>query len=277
VSFLGWLRSHPVTGYYGLTFLISWGGLLAIVGPANIPGSADDVERLFPLALIALFAGPSVAGLTMTAAVSGRAGLQELRARLFRWRVGPRWWCAALLTGPLLVAAILFGLASFSPVYTPGIITTEEKAALLALGLGWGLVGGGFLEELGWTGFAVPALRRRHGALGTGLIVGALWGCWHLLIAAWASRALAGESPLAGFVGGFLAFYLIALPAYRVLMVRVHDRTGSLLVAMLMHAVLSASTLILQPGTASGNLTWNLMLAASLWVVVGMTSAADRG
>lgn len=48
-------------------------------------------------------------------------------------------------------------------------------------------------------------------------------------------------------MAGFLAFYLRALPAYRVLMVWVYDRTGSLPVVMLMHASLSASTLILQP------------------------------
>ena len=42
------------------------------------------------------------------------------------------------------------------------------------------------------------------------------------------------------------------LPAYRVLMVWVYDRTGSVLVAMLMHVSLTASTLILQPLDVAG-------------------------
>ena len=47
------------------------------------------------------------------------------------------------------------------------------------------------------------------------------------------------------------------LPAYRVLMVWVYDRTGSLLVAMLMHASLTACTLILTPSaTGVAFLTW---------------------
>ena len=37
-----------------------------------------------------------------------------------------------------------------------------------------------FFEELGWTGFAVPELRKRYGILTTGLIVGLLWGVWHV-------------------------------------------------------------------------------------------------
>ena len=80
------------------------------------------------------------------------------------------------------------------------------------------------MEELGWTGFAVPTLlRQRHGVLGTGLIVGLLWeralpcvllGKRHFL------RALS----LAIFLPAII-FYVGSLPAYRVLMVWVYDRT----------------------------------------------------
>jgi uncharacterized protein len=270
-------QRHPVLGYYALVFAISWGGILALVAPGGIPGEPEDVARLFPLTLAALFAGPSVAGVVMTALVSGRAGLQELRTRLLRWRVGAAWWAAALLTGPVLVAAVLFGLSLYSPDFVPGLLTMEDKLALLIFGLGWGLVGGGLLEELGWTGFAVPTLRQRYGALITGLIVGLLWGAWHLLIAFWASRGLAGEASLPGFIAGFVAFYFVALPAYRVLMVWLYDHTTSLLLAMLMHAVLSASTIVLQPVSAHGQFTWNVLLGAALWVVVAVVATVRPG
>jgi hypothetical protein len=213
----------------------------------------------------------------MTALVSGKAGLRELLARGLRWRVSPAWWAAALLTGPALVAAVLFGLSLYSADFVPGLLTTNNKLALVIFGLAWGLVGGGLLEELGWTGFAVPTLRERYGALTTGLIVGVLWGTWHLLIAFWASRGLAGEAPLVGFIGGFLAFYFVALPAYRVLMVWLYDHTRSLLLVMLMHAVLSASTLILQPAAARGQFTWNFLLGAALWAVVAGLAALRQG
>lgn len=49
-------------------------------------------------------------------------------------------------------------------------------------------------------------------------------------IAFWESISLAGEQSLAIFVVGFLAFYVVALPACRVLMVWVYDLTASLLV-----------------------------------------------
>jgi hypothetical protein len=138
-------------------------------------------------------------------------------------------------------------------------------------------VGGALLEELGWTGFAMPMLRRRYSALTTGLIVGLLWGAWHVLIAVWASRGLAGEASLAGFIAGFLAFYFVALPAYRVLMVWVYDHTASLILAMLMHAVLSASMIVLQPPSAEGQFTWNFLLGAALWAVVAVVARVKCG
>ena len=271
------IEKHPVLMYYALVFAISWGGILMLVAPGGIPGEPDDVARLFPFTLAALFAGPSVASVVMTALVSGRAGLRELFARVGRWRVGAAWWAAAILTGPVLVAAVLFGLSFYSPDFVPGLLTTEDKLGLLIFGLGWGLVGGGFLEELGWTGFAVPTLRRRHNALATGLIVGFLWGTWHLLIAVWASRGLAGEASLTEFVAGFLAFYFVALPAFRVLMVWLYDHTASLLLAMLMHAVLSASTIVLQPVSPHGQFTWNFLLGAALWAVVAVVARVKGG
>ena len=67
------------------------------------------------------------------------------------------------------------------------------------------------------------------------------------------------------------------LPAYRVLMVWVYDQTGSLLVAMLMHAVLTSGMIILTPTALSGValLTWLVALAAMLWVVVALVELAN--
>jgi membrane protease YdiL (CAAX protease family) len=50
----------------------------------------------------------------------------------------------------------------------------DDPLGLLVFSVVMGLMIGIF-EELGWTGFAVPALLgRRYGVLGTGLIIGLL-------------------------------------------------------------------------------------------------------
>jgi hypothetical protein len=61
-------------------------------------------------------------------------------------------------------------------------------------------------------------------------------------------------------------------------MVWVYDRTGSLLVAMLMHMSLIISNVILVPLAIGVHLvTWSLVLAAALWVVVAAVAVANRG
>ena len=140
-----------------------------------------------------------------------------------------------------------------SPEFVPRVFTSDEKAALLLFGIGWGLALG-FFEELGWTGFAVPTLRLRYGVLATGHIVGLLYGAWHFLTNGfWPSGTISGALSLALFVTvrGF-GLLVGSLLAFRVLMVWVYDRTESLLVAMLIHASLAASTLILDPRRYQG-------------------------
>jgi len=275
------ITQHPVLTYYALTFVISWGGVLLVVGgPGGIPGTPEEFKRLLPFAIPALLAGPSVAGILLTDLVSGRAGFRELLSRLLRWRVGARWYAVALLTAPILMTAVPLALSLISPVFLPGIVTTSDKASLLLFGIAWGLIVG-FFEELGWTGFAMPRLRRRYGVLTTGLLMGVLWGAWHVLTNdLWGGGAYSGELPLALFltVNGF-NFLVGQLPAYRVLMVWVYDRTGSLLVAMLMHASLTSGMLILTSTALSGVslLTWLVVLAAVLWVVVAAVAVASHG
>ena len=203
-----------------------------------------------------------------------------------RWRVGARWYAVALLTAPLVFTAVLIPLWLISPVFRLGIFASDAKVSFVLMNIVVALIVGIF-EELGWTGFAVPTLLRlRYSVLATGLIVGVLWGAWHLLFQdIWASVAISGGLPPALFaVVWGLTFLAGQLPAYRVLMVWVYERTnGSLLLAMLMHASYAASTFIINPlagpGAMSGAslLVYSLASAAATWVVVAMLAVATRG
>ena len=262
---------HPVVTYFVLTFLISWGGILVVLGPGAFTGATAPTEGLLPLVFLAMFAGPSVAGILMTGLVDGKAGFHDLRSRLLRWRVDVRWYVVALLTVPLVVTAVLLPLSLSFAGFLPGVFASDDKVSLLVIGLAAGLMTG-LCEELGWTGFVIPRLRLRYGVLTTGLIVGLLWGAWHFPL--FSGGDLSGALPLALFLPVQLFSFL---PAYRVLMVWVYDRTGSLLVAMLMHVSLTASTLILQPLDVAGMrvVTYDLVLTAALWLLIAALAMAN--
>lgn len=266
------IKKYPVLTYFALTFALSWGSILLVVGPGFSLDSTAIPKDLLPFVYLAMLIGPSAAGLLATSLVAGGAGLRQLLSRLVRWRVGGRWYAVALLTTPILLMAVLLALTVFSREFLPAIFTADNRAALLLTALPVGLMVG-FCEELGWTGFAIPRLRQHFSVLTTGLIVGFVWGAWHFLVF-WESNTFSTAFGLALLLARLFSW----LPPYRVLMVWVYDQTGSLLLAMLMHATLVASLQILVPPALTGValLTYILVWAGALWVIVVAVGMANR-
>jgi predicted secreted protein len=273
------VKGHRLLSYFALAFAISWGVVFVVIviGDGSILATKEQFETLIPYMAPAMLAGPSVAGILLTGLLYGKGGFRDLLTRMTRWRVGARWYAVALLTAPLVSTAILLALSLRSREFLPLIFTSDEKAALVLIGIVGGLVVG-FFEELGWTGFAIPTLMRlRYGVLGTGLIVGVVWGAWHLLVNGWSSGSASGEPALVSFLVDAFLF----LVAFRVLMVWVYDRTnGSLLLAMLMHASLVFTVNVINPFgplkmAGVSLLTFDLIWAVALCVVIAAVAVAQ--
>lgn len=274
------IRQYSVLSYYVLTFTVSWGGFLIVGGPGLLAGTDWKSDPQFQIAVVSMLAGPPIAGILSTILVSGSAGVRELGTRLFRWRVGAHWYAVALVIAPLVQVSVLFALSVFSPEYLPALVTAEDKTSLLLLGLTVGLVGG-FVEELGWTGFAIPRLRSRHSFFTTGFIVGVLWGAWHLLQMFWVGSTSSGTVAPAVFLPLYFLSAIVTLTAYRVLMVWVYEHTESLFLAILMHASYIFTTLFVfaPPIIGLPFLIYSGVFAAILWgtvVFLTMTGRSDR-
>jgi len=106
-----------------------------------------------------------------------------------------------------------------------------------------------------------------------------LWGVFHWPVNGWAGVTFSGALSVAISLPLQLFFITLGqMAAYRVLMVWVYDRTESLLVAMLMHASLTASMITLPPVvTGVAYVTYNLVFTVVLWVVVGLVAVANGG
>jgi CAAX protease family protein len=257
------IKRHPLVVYFVLAFLISWAAVLWVIAPTGIIGTGADYATRGPLVFVGMLLGPSAAGLTLTALFGGRHGFRNLWARECRWRVGG-WWTAALIT-PVIVA--LLGLLSiWSPELTPALLTTSDKGSLIALAFAIGLLAGG-LEDLGWTGFALPRMQDRWGWVRSGLLLGLIWGLWHLLADFWGNADAWG--PL--YLTRYVLWCVVAFTAYRMLIVWVYHHTGSLLLAQLMHAGFTGGQVVLAPTLtpSSSGLLWYAAFAVSMGLVVG--------
>jgi len=260
------IKKHAVLTYFFLTLIFTWSCMLIAAYPGGFPITDEQFEKSGALVYMAMLVGPAGAGLLLTGLLDGRAGFRELFSRLFMWRVGARWYAAALLTAPLMIITILLGLSRISLEFQPAILASKDAAAMVLSSIVAGLAVGLF-EELGWTGFAVPRLKRNYGVLGTGLIVGLVWGAWHFP-PFWKTDTFSATIPLVLLLGQLFSW----LPPYRILMVWVYDRTNSLPVSVLMHTSLMSGLNVLVPAELSGInlLTWIFAWAVTLWLIVGV-------
>ena len=91
-----------------------------------------------------------------------------------------------LLIPPAGILAVLGGLSlTVSPRFTPGFFVFGIAAGMVA----------GFCEELGWTGLAYPRMQARFGWLPGALLLGVLWGLWHLPVVDSLGAAAPAEVP----------------------------------------------------------------------------------
>jgi membrane protease YdiL (CAAX protease family) len=255
------IRRHPVGAYVGLTYLLSVVAFLVVDGP-RLLGRPDPSTAValttFPLMVV----GVGSTGVGLTAILDGKAGLGRLFARMRRWRVGVGWYAAALLTPPTLILAVLLTLRGLlSPAFAPN---------LFPFGILFG-VPAGFFEEIGWTGYLFPRLRASRSALGAAVLLGVLWGLWHLPIV----DDLGSASPHGASWLPFVLAFVALVAALRVLIAWVYTNTGSVLLAQLLHASSTGFLAILGPAHVSPaqEALWYAVYAVVLWGTVGAVVA----
>jgi uncharacterized protein len=214
------LRFRSLALFFALTFGIGWGaGILTVVFPDQVTALFGEMGYTNPLFVLMVYS-PAIAGVVLVGRHYGFRGLVSYLRRLTLWRMPAAWWLVLLVGLPacFYVGAALKGTLAdpfpFSPWY--GVLPA------LAIGLVIGPI-----EELGWRGVALPLLQRRLAPLWAGLILGAIWGLWHVP-AFFLSGTPQSAWSLGPFFIGVLAISVILTPMF-------NAARGSLLVAALFH------------------------------------------
>ena len=232
----------PLVAFFALAYAIAWGAFAIVASIARQAG-LESAQALMAMGDAYQFAGAelavphwfvylltrmadfsfSIAGVVMIAVTAGRSGLRALVRRLTRFRIGWGWYVVGLL--PVALYALAAALANALP--SADVSMGSVRDALFSLHAGWFvslLLRGAMGEELGLRGFALPRLQQSYSPFRSSLVIGVLWGAWHLPV-------LIGRDALS--VG---AFVVLAFGLSFLFTLMFNGSGGSLVPVLLFHA-----------------------------------------
>ena len=204
-----------------ISFGLAWGILaLFVFFPDQMSKAFGELTGQHPLFFLAVYA-PAIAALVIVAWCSGYAGLQRFLRRLLIWRCSQSWYGFLLIGIPL----VYYGSSVLKGDPFPGSFPFSSfKAFMLAI---FFTAIKGPVEELGWRGLALPLLQRKLAPLWAGLVLGVIWGFWHLP-AFLLSGTPQGAWSFTPFFAGSVAVSVIATALF-------NESGGSILLPALLH------------------------------------------
>lgn len=162
------MQRHPLGAFFVIAFAVTWAYEIVVFGLLGAETILWSIPATF---------GPAIAAVLVTHAVDGRPGLRSFLRRLVLWRVDVRWYLFALVVMPAVaVAGYVFMPDAKQNVDGGALAIAGTYVSMLVILM---LLGGG-QEEPGWRGFALPRMQERWHPLKASVLLGVIWGVWHL-------------------------------------------------------------------------------------------------
>jgi len=169
--------------------------------------------------------GPAISAFIVITLFHGVTGVKAYLRRFLHWRAGVGWYALVLVGIPAihLCERLVFGmLGGNAPPYPHNPWFMVIPMSLFSL-----VDDPGPMEELGWRGFALPLLQKKFNALGASVILGIIWGIWHL------PAFYISATPQSAFS---FPLFLLGSISYAIIMTAVYNATGgSIPLAFLFH------------------------------------------
>jgi membrane protease YdiL (CAAX protease family) len=275
IGMIQFMYRRPLAAFFALAYAISWVGwtpyILSLDGLGILAFHFPKILGSTQFAGLAFgaYLGPLGAAFLVTAVTDGAPGLRLWRGRLFRWRVGWRWYILVLVGLPaILVLATLPLPGAIEALRLPEVAVVSTYVLFLVVQI---LVTG-VAEEPGWRDYALPRLQRRHGPLLGTVILGPLWAGWHfpLFLTTWAGPT---------FRPSAIPQFVVLAVVFSTVITWVFNKTReSLPIVMLLHANFNNFLSIGWPHFFPGlDARWSYAPVIGLGVVTLLIVVATRG
>lgn len=243
----------PLLQFFALAYAVMWVCFLT-VALAPIPAGTPLGQLLL---LLGAFA-PSLAASWLTWRAEGGTGVGALLSRIIQWRVATRWYVFAAgftVVLKLTVAMIYRAAVGSWPRFGTDPLYVIPFAILFSTPFQAG-------EEIGWRGYALPRLAARFGLPRASVLLGLIWGCWHL------PQFFIREADT--YQQSFFV-YLLGVTGLSVAIAWLWERTGrSLLLPMLLHAAWNNSKDIVPSAVPGRTTTFGFHASLVGWLTLAL-------
>jgi uncharacterized protein len=250
--------------FFAVTFAISW-----VIWLAMVVGSVSIATTIGLVLNIIATAGPTIAAVILATAIGG-GELGRLLEGFSLTRVSGRWVLVALLVPMGMIAvAIAISVGAFgAPV---PVITTAVLGSLVVEFVRVLFLGGPLEEELGWRGFALPRLQMGRSAFRASVLLGLVWGVWHMPLYLVPGTGQQETSASTGLVFAIVAFVVWTI-GLSILFTWLFNQTqGSLIVVILFHAAVNLGAFV--PAAVGSAGAASFLYAIVTWIVALVVAA----
>lgn len=159
------IDNHKAVSYFMIAFLLS-GILVLLQGFLPIAG---EYSLMFPQL------SPAIAVSLIAIITRNRSIFSEIKHKFFFSKELFKWFPAILLSTCVPIVITSLYLSTQGSPYTPW----QGTSIFHTINVMFLLVGVVF-EEIGWRGFWLPLLCKKHSLFTSAIIVGIFWGVWHM-------------------------------------------------------------------------------------------------
>lgn len=208
--------------YVSLTYIV----FLCLIGLTGVVISLKAPSYIQTIAMNVCAWAPTIVVLIMFRRLFPGVSFGEFFRRNFIGRVNPLIFLLLLVLQVAIVALAVGaqlwatgkGLNSVLLLSPSALLTTFVVTA----------TGGSIGEELGWRGYLLKELHKRHSLFMSGLLVGIVWGFWHIPL--WIISGYSGISLVL-----YVAYFLVSIVSTSLVITVFYSRQWNLLIPIWIH------------------------------------------
>lgn len=218
--------------YIIVTYIVFWVMVIGIGATASFVFNASDFVMRWVIAVCSW--APTIVLVIMFKKLEPNLTLKSFYKKTFSRKIDFKllFFVTVIMIGLFIAATMLITIVTNTTIS----IQLQFAPSLLFANLFFSIIQGASGEESGWRGYLLPKMESKYGCLKGNLVLGLIWGCWHLPL--WFTTGLYGGYDLVIYI----LVFMVSIVSVSVFIGVIMKKSNNLFVAFWMHFIFNFTT-----------------------------------